>query len=66
MPGVQDDTVILLSFDTRERLDGWLHSADRKELVDLQAEYLLDPRTSNVVGGYGGWFSEGQSNNVVP
>lgn len=63
--GVQDDTVILLSFDTREHLDGWLQSAERTELVELQAKHLLGPRTLNVVGGFAGWFSTGQESEVV-
>jgi uncharacterized protein len=63
--GIQDDTVILLSFDTREHLDGWLHSAERTELVELQAQHLLGPRTLNVVGGFAGWFSTGQESEVV-
>jgi uncharacterized protein len=66
VPGLQDDTVILLSFDTREHLDGWLHSADRKAMVELQAKHLLGPRTLSVVGGFAGWFSSGQGNDVVP
>jgi len=65
VPGVQDDTVILMSFDTREHLDGWLHSAERQELVELQAKHLSGPRTLNVVGGFAGWFSSGQGDDVV-
>jgi len=66
VPGVQDDTVILLTFDTREHLDGWLRSDDRKRLVELQAKHLLGPRTLSVVGGFAGWFSLGQGYDVVP
>lgn len=60
VPGVQDDTVILLTFDTRDHLDEWLASHDRKQLVERQSEYLLAPRTLNVVGGFAGWFESGR------
>jgi uncharacterized protein len=65
VPGIQDDTVILLRFDTREHLEGWLQSTDRRELVDLQAKYLVGPRTLSVVGGFAGWFSTGPGTDVV-
>jgi uncharacterized protein len=64
VPGVQDDTVVLLTFDTRHDLDGWLESDDRKHLVELQSEHLLGPRTLSVVGGFAGWFNSGR-NDVV-
>lgn len=65
VPGVQDDTVILLTFDTRQHLDGWLESDDRKQLVERQSEHLLGPRALSVVGGFAGWFDSGR-NHVVP
>jgi hypothetical protein len=65
VPGVQDDTVILLTFDTRQHLDDWLHSDERRQLVEGQSEHLLGPRTLNVVGGFAGWFAPPQSNNVI-
>jgi antibiotic biosynthesis monooxygenase (ABM) superfamily enzyme len=53
---VQEDHVIVASFATREALDGWLESAERRAWV-ADAEQLVEgERTMNVVGGFGGWF----------
>jgi antibiotic biosynthesis monooxygenase (ABM) superfamily enzyme len=64
VPGVQDDTVILLTFDTRHHLDEWLESDDRKQLVELQSQHLLGPRTLSVVGGFAGWFNSARDDVV--
>jgi uncharacterized protein len=56
IPSIQDDTVVLLSFDTREHLDAWLDSAARQRLLDQIAPYIDGERTLNVVGGFAGWF----------
>jgi hypothetical protein len=64
VPGVQDDTVILLTFDTRHHLDDWLESDDRKQLVELQSQHLLGPRTLSVVGGFAGWFNSARDDVV--
>lgn len=66
VPGVQEETVILMRFDSREHLDGWLHSPARKELIALQAEHLVGPRTLQVVGGFAGWFGSEQDARVAP
>jgi uncharacterized protein len=65
VPGVQDDTVILLTFDTRAHLDQWLRSEQRKQLVEQQSKHLLGPRTLNVVGGFAGWFTTAPNRDVV-
>ena len=59
VPGVQDDTVTVLTFDEREHLDAWLSSPARAEiLIDMEA--LVDgARTVNVVGSFAGWFAPG-------
>jgi antibiotic biosynthesis monooxygenase (ABM) superfamily enzyme len=54
--GVQDDTVVVFSFDTREHLDTWLESDARAEMLREIDEYIEGDRTLNVVGGFGGWF----------
>jgi antibiotic biosynthesis monooxygenase (ABM) superfamily enzyme len=54
--GIQDDTVVLLSFDTREHLDAWLGSTARQQLLDEIDPYIEGGRTLNVVGGFAGWF----------
>jgi antibiotic biosynthesis monooxygenase (ABM) superfamily enzyme len=56
IPGIQEDTVVLLSFDTREHLDGWLDSRERERLLEEIDPYIEGGRTLNVVGGFAGWF----------
>ena len=55
--GVQDDTVIVFSFQSRDELDLWLESPARGEILDRLDEHLDGERQVNVVGGFGGWFS---------
>lgn len=54
--GVQDETVVVFSFDTREHLDAWLHSDERRDLLAAADRHVAGDRTVNVVGGFGGWF----------
>ena len=56
IPGIQEETVVLLSFDTREHLDAWLGSSERQRLLDAIDPYIEGERTLNVVGGFAGWF----------
>ena len=57
MTGVQDDTVVVLAFDTRANLDRWLRSDERRRILERMAEFTEGDRTSNVVGGFAGWFT---------
>jgi antibiotic biosynthesis monooxygenase (ABM) superfamily enzyme len=61
-----DETFVLSTFDTRTHLEGWLRSAERRHLVELQGAHLLGPRSVNVVGGFAGWFSPSPGYDVVP
>lgn len=58
VPGVQEETVIVFSFEDRHSLDGWLESDERKEaLMRLEPLFEAD-RTINIVGGFAGWFGQ--------
>jgi uncharacterized protein len=54
--GVQDDTVVVFAFDTREHLDRWLRSDQRREILEEMDQLVESGRTVNVVGGFAGWF----------
>lgn len=58
VPDVQDDTVVVFSFDSREHLDDWLCSDERQTLLEEIEDSVDGDRTLNVVGGFGGWFAE--------
>ena len=60
VPGVQDDTVIAFSFDSRAHLDAWLESPERAALLETIDPVLEGERVINVVddigASFGGWF----------
>jgi antibiotic biosynthesis monooxygenase (ABM) superfamily enzyme len=58
--GVQDESVIVFSFESREQLDAWLESDERHVSLARLDEHLDGERQVNVVGGFGGWFSIGE------
>lgn len=57
VPGVQDETVALLTFSDRDALDRWLRSEERARVLDQMAELSLADRTVNVLAGFPGWFT---------
>ncbi len=56
---MQEETVVVFAFDTRDHLDQWLSSPIRAELLAAGNEYLEGERVLSVVAGFGGWFSYG-------
>jgi antibiotic biosynthesis monooxygenase (ABM) superfamily enzyme len=65
VPGVQDDTVVVLAFDTREHLDHWLDSDGRRRILAEMERHTIGERTVNVVGGFAGWFAPSGGGNVA-
>ena len=56
VPGLQDDMVTVLAFDTREHLQAWMDSDERRSILAEMVPLHEGPRTVNVVGGFAGWF----------
>jgi antibiotic biosynthesis monooxygenase (ABM) superfamily enzyme len=56
VPGVQRETVALLTFATRDDLDRWRSSKERHRVLDRMQRLLVATSTVNVVGGFAGWF----------
>ena len=57
--GIQDETIVILTFDTAHHLRQWIESDERaKILADLDAITVGSLKT-NVVGGFAGWFPAG-------
>jgi antibiotic biosynthesis monooxygenase (ABM) superfamily enzyme len=61
---VQSETVIVFSFSSREELDLWLDSEERKAGLARLEEHIEGERQVNVIGGFGGWFSIGGPTRV--
>ncbi|TAJ48950.1 MAG: antibiotic biosynthesis monooxygenase [Herbiconiux sp.] len=55
VPGVQDDWVVVLSFDTDEHLNAWIDSAERKELLDSGKAYNEQLTLTKASYGFGFW-----------
>ena len=56
--GVQDETVVVFAFDSREHLDRWLGSGQRTEMLGRMEPWIEGSRTVNVLGGFAGWFPD--------
>jgi antibiotic biosynthesis monooxygenase (ABM) superfamily enzyme len=54
---VQEHTVVVFAFDSRDHLDAWLDSDLRRQLVRRLEPLVEGERVLNVVGGFAGWFS---------
>ena len=60
-PGVQDDWVCIVRFDSDEHLQAWLNSAQRQRLLDEGKSVSSDSHIRTVRGGFEGWFTFGST-----
>jgi uncharacterized protein len=58
IPGLQDDWVSLLRFDTSEHLNAWLESDARRAAL-REAEPFIEQREQQVATAFSGWFTFG-------
>ena len=65
IPGVQDDWVSLLRFDTAEHLNAWLESDARRTALQ-EVEPFIDRRERQVATAFSGWFTFGDTPGQVP
>ena len=56
IPGVQDDWVVILRFDTDEHLQGWLDSPERKTLIEEAGAFTAEYHTRIARTGFDQWF----------
>lgn len=66
VPGVQPETVVTLTFDTRENLLVWVESNERQAAVKELEALTVGDLTTSILGGFGGWFPTGDSGSGVP
>lgn len=64
--GIQEETTVVFSFGSREQLDTWLDSSERRQLFEEIEPYLKSERTMNIVGGFAGWFGQPEEVEVKP
>jgi antibiotic biosynthesis monooxygenase (ABM) superfamily enzyme len=58
IPGVQDDHVAILRFDSDENLNAWLGSPERRKLLDEADPLTEEFHTRTVRAGFEQWFRE--------
>jgi uncharacterized protein len=66
VPGVQDDWVSVLRFDSDEHLDAWLASDDRKRLLAEAAEFDEGTHLRKVRNGFDAWFAGAEDPSKPP
>lgn len=59
IPGIQDDFVSILRFDSAANLEAWLGSPERKRLVDEAAPLVDDQHARVAHTGFEQWFRDG-------
>ena len=65
IPGLQEDWVSLLRFDTSEHLNAWLQSDARRDAL-REVEPFIDKREQQVAASFSGWFTFGDDPGRVP
>jgi len=65
IPGLQDDWVSLLRFDTAEHLNAWLESDARRTALK-EVEQFTDTRERQVATAFSGWFTFADAPGQVP
>ncbi|HEX2448765.1 MAG TPA: hypothetical protein VHK26_11380 [Methyloceanibacter sp.] len=66
IPGVQDDWLTILRFDSEANLQTWLNLPERKKLVDEAAAFTEEYHTRIVRTGFDQWFKVGDRDTVSP
>ncbi|MGH7212253.1 MAG: hypothetical protein ACREF1_12430, partial [Acetobacteraceae bacterium] len=66
IPGVQDDWLAILRFDTEGNLQGWLDSPERHRLLEEAAPFLEEFHARVVRTGFEQWFPTGAESGSAP
>ncbi|GHO84234.1 antibiotic biosynthesis monooxygenase [Dictyobacter formicarum] len=56
IPGVQEDWVTILRFDSDAHLEAWLNSEERKQMLQEAEAFSLDTHLRKVGVGFEAWF----------
>jgi hypothetical protein len=64
IPGVQDDWLAILRFDTEDNLQAWLESPERKKLLKEAAPFLVEFHARVVRTGFEQWFASADGNSA--
>jgi uncharacterized protein len=65
-PGIQEDWVTILRFDSESRLDAWLSSPERRRLIAEDAAFTMATRIRTARTGFDQWFRIGNNAATTP
>lgn len=65
VPGVQPETVVTLTFDTKEHLLVWMESDERALALQELGSLTVGDLTTSVLDGFAGWFPVGDTGAPV-
>lgn len=66
VPGVQDDFVAIMRFDTEANLQGWLNSPERKALIEEAAPFTEEFHARIASSGFEQWFRDAAAPGALP
>ena len=66
VPGVQEEWVVVVRFDSAANLQGWLESDVRRRLNHEAARLWHEARVESFGGGFPGWFTPGALRSGEP
>jgi antibiotic biosynthesis monooxygenase (ABM) superfamily enzyme len=66
VPGVQDDWVTILRFDSEAHLDAWLRSPERRQLIAEATAFAGETHARTVRTGFDAWFKVGTEAGPLP
>lgn len=66
VPGLQEDFVAILRFDSDVNLQAWLDSAERKALIEQAAPLTAEFHTRKVQSGFEQWFRDATPEGAPP
>jgi antibiotic biosynthesis monooxygenase (ABM) superfamily enzyme len=66
IPGVQEDYLSILRFDTEEHLKTWMESPERARLLEDAKDFTEEFHTRTVRTGFDQWFSRGAAGALPP
>ncbi len=66
VPGVQEDWLAILRFDSELNLQAWLASAERKKLLEEASAFTAEYHARIVRTGFDQWFEEGDPAASAP
>ena len=66
VPGVQDDWVTMIRFDSDAHLDAWLESEQRQRLLQETPRFSPEFHTRKVHAGFDSWFTANKETGARP